>query len=332
MKRVLVTGGGGYIGSCVVNLLVSKGYHPVVFDTFYWGQEGIKSCGKNITTIKGDIRNSKDVINALKGVDSVIHLAGIVGEPSCSINFLAHHTTNVESTHTLVNCMTHPDLPFIKDLIYCSSCSVYGNVAGIYDEVNERTETLPLSEYADGKLKAEQIIMEKARQVPQFSPTIMRLTTIFGWSPKPRLDLVTNLFVYQAIKERKIKIFGDGSQYRSLIHVKDVANGLVHALDSPRYLRDRQVFHIGEESNNITVKQLASYVADCVPGTEIEFIGGAPTDRRDYKINCQKIKNTLNWKANLTVLDGIKEMAEKMQDGSVDLESKAYRNNTFAYE
>ena len=332
MKRILVTGGAGYIGSCVVDLLIKRGYHPVVLDTMYWSQEGVKDHGDKATIIEGDIRSSMDVTYALQGVDAVIHLAGIVGQPSCTKNPLAHHTTNVESTSTLVNCMTHPDLPFVKDLIFCSSCSVYGNVSGIHDEVTETTPPLPLSEYADAKLKAEQIIMKKAEEVPRFSPTILRLTTIFGWSLKPRLDLVTNLFVYNAIKQGYIEIYGDGSQYRSLIHVMDVADALVHALESPSYLRDRQTFHVGEESNNVTVKQLAEFVADSVPGTEVRYKGEAATDRRDYRINCQKIKNTLNWKAQYSVEHGIREMAENIQATSRDLASNIYRNDTFDYK
>lgn len=331
MKRVLVTGGAGYIGTCVVEELLKRGHHPVIFDTFFWGREQVEQYGDRVTLIEGDIRNSRDVVYALQGVDAVIHLAGIVGQPACAINPLAHYTTNVESTHTLVNCMTDPEIGLVRDLIYCSSCSVYGNVAGRYEEVSEGTPTMPLSEYADGKLRAEQIIFNKAREVPHFSPTVLRLTTIFGWSPRPRLDLVTNLFAYKALTEGKLTIFGDGSQYRSLIHVRDVAAGLVHAMEVPRYLRDRQVFHIGEESNNVTVRHLAETVKQFVPETEIIFSSQADTDRRDYRINCTKIKNGLNWKATYSVEDGMKEMVEKLREGLIDPEAPQWRNNLYDY-
>lgn len=331
MKRILVTGGGGYIGACVVELLINKGYFPVVLDTFYWGKKSLEPYGDKIKLIEGDIRSSKDVIYALQDIDAVIHLAGIVGQPACTKNRLAHFTTNVDSTNTLVDCMTHPDVPFIRDLVYCSSCSVYGNVSGMHDEVTETTFPLPLSEYADAKLKAEKIINKKAVEVPQFTPTILRLTTIFGWSPRPRMDLVTNLFVHRAITDGEIKIYGDGSQYRSLIHVRDVASALVHTLESPSYLRDRQIFHVGEETNNVTVKQLAEFVKKYVPGTKINYMGEAETDRRDYRINCQKIKNTLNWQAKYSVSDGIKEMAENIQSTELDLTDKIYRNDSYDY-
>ncbi|MCG8493444.1 MAG: NAD(P)-dependent oxidoreductase [Sneathiellales bacterium] len=331
MKKILVTGGGGYIGSSVVDILIERGFHPVVFDTFFWGKEGIAFQDNKITVIEGDVRNSRDLIYALQETEGVIHLAGIVGAPACDKNPLAHYTTNVESTHTLVNCMTDPEIGLVRDLIFCSSCSVYGNVNGLFDKVDEGSQTMPLSSYADGKLRAESIIMEKAKQVPHFSPTILRLTTIFGWSLRPRLDLVTNLFVYKALKDKKITIHGDGMQYRSLIHVRDVARALVDALQAPRYVRDRQIFHVGEETNNVTVRDLAELVKKYLPETEIEYQQVEDSDRRDYRITCQKIKNRLNWQAEYSVEQGIQELIEKLQSGTIDLEGPQYRNNNFDY-
>jgi nucleoside-diphosphate-sugar epimerase len=332
MKKVLVTGGAGYIGSHVVKLLLEKEYHPVVFDTFFWGKESLEQYGDKVTLIEGDIRNSRDLIYALQDIDGgVIHLAGIVGQPACSYNPLAHFTTNVESTNTLVNCMTDPEVGLVRDLIYCSSCSVYGNVNGMYEEVTESTPTMPLSNYADGKLRSEKIIMAKAAKEPLFSPTLIRLTTLFGWSPRPRLDLVVNLFAYKAAKGEEITIFGDGEQYRSLIHVHDVASGLVTALEAPRYLRDREVFHVGEENNNITMRTLAEKLQAIAPDTKVTFSSETDTDRRDYRINCQKIKNTLNWSAQYSVDQGVEEMIKNLRENDWDYSEPRFRNNQFDY-
>jgi nucleoside-diphosphate-sugar epimerase len=332
MKRVLVTGGAGYIGASVVEKLLEVGHHPVVFDAFYWGQEVLDDVKDRITIIEGDIRNGRDLVYALQGTDAVIHLAGIVGQPACVKNPLAHYTTNVESTHTLVNCMTDHEVGhLVRDLIYCSSCSVYGNVNGMFEEVVETTPTMALSEYADGKLRAEKIIMKKAEEVPHFSPTILRLTTIFGWSPRPRLDLVTNLFAYQAVTERQVTIFGGGTQYRSLIHVRDVADALVTALDAPRYLRDRQLFHVGEEENNVTMRDLAQTVKKYVPDLTIKIDERSDTDRRDYRISCRKIKNMLGWRAKYTVEVGVQEMVSKFRESNIDFRNPKYRNNLFDY-
>lgn len=332
MKRVLVTGGAGYIGTCVVELLLQKGYHPVVFDTFYWGKKYIEGLKGKVTIIDGDIRNSRDVVYALENINvGVIHLAGIVGQPACSYNIKAHFTANVESTNTLVNCMTDPELGLVKDLVYCSSCSVYGNVNGMYDEVTELTPTMPLSLYADAKLKSEKIILRKSDEEPHFSPTILRLTTLFGWSPRPRLDLVANLFAYKAANGEEITIFGNGEQYRSLIHVRDVASGLVEALEAPTYLRHRKIFHLGEENNNITLRTLGEKLKKIEPKAKIEYRSDADTDRRDYKINCQKIKNTLNWSAKYTVDQGLEEMVKNIRNNDWDFTDMRFRNNQFDY-
>jgi nucleoside-diphosphate-sugar epimerase len=332
MARVLVTGGAGYIGSCVAEELVARGHVPVIFDTFYWGRQSVEHLSDTAVLIEGDIRNSGQLIYALQNVDAVIHLAGLVGAPACAINHLATYTANVESTRTLVNCMTDPDIGLIRDLVFCSSCSIYGNVYGLYEQVTEDTPVMPLSTYANSKLRGERIILDKAQEVSHFSPTILRLTTIFGWSNRPRFDLVTNYFAMKAYEEGEITIFGSGEQYRSLIHVRDVANALVSVIDMPRYLRDRQIFHVGEENNNITLRDLAMTVKEALPDTNIVYAEKEETDRRDYRINCQRIKNTLGWHARYSVTDGIDELVEELKKGKIEPKSRLYRNDMLQYE
>lgn len=329
--RVLVTGGAGYIGSLVVEELLNHNHRPVVFDLFNWGRESIEPFEDRIEIYEGDCRNSRDIIYALEGIDGIIHLAGIVGEFACQSNHKAHFSINVESTRTLVSCCTDPELDLVRDFIFASSCSVYGNVKGLYNEVTEETPVAPLSEYAHAKLKAEQIILNRAREIAHFHPTILRLTTVFGWSPRPRLDLVTNLFAYNAWKTGKMTIFGDGSQYRSLIHVRDIARAMVQTLEAPRFMRDGKVFHLGEEQNNKTVREIAELVLKRLPEARLEINEGAASDRRDYRINCQKLKNTIGWTAKYSVEDGINELVEKFETMDIDWDSWKYRNNNFKY-
>lgn len=329
--RVLVTGGAGYIGALTVEELLLKDYKPVVFDSFYWGKDALEPYMGRIEVIEGDCRNSKDIIYALEGIDAVIHLAGIVGEFACSSNQKAHHTINVESTRTLVSCCTDPEFDLVRDFIFASSCSVYGNVKGLYDEVTEETQTAPLSAYAYAKLKSEEIMFQRAKEIPHFHPTSLRLTTVFGWAPRPRLDLVTNLFAYNAWKNKKVTIFGDGQQYRSLIHVRDIARALVETLAAPRFIRSGKIFHLGEESNNKTVQEIAELVKAILPETEIEYIKDKPTDKRDYRINCYKLKNIIGWEAKYSVEYGIQELIEKFETLDWDWESNKYRNSSFEY-
>ncbi|MFO8047858.1 MAG: NAD(P)-dependent oxidoreductase [Desulfosudaceae bacterium] len=329
--KVLVTGGAGYIGTLVVEELLKSGHRPVVFDLFNWGRETVEPFGDRIDIYEGDCRNSRDIIYALEGVDAIIHLAGIVGEFACKSNHKAHFSINVESTRTLINCCTDPELDLVRDFIYASSCSVYGNVKGLYREVTEDTPVAPLSEYAHAKLRSEQVIFDRAREISHFHPTVLRLTTVFGWSPRPRLDLVTNLFAYKAWKTGQMTIFGDGSQYRSLIHVRDIARALVETLNAPRFMRDRKIFHLGEEKNNKTVKEIAEIVQQRLPEATIEVSDANPSDRRDYQINCQRLKNTIGWQAEYSVADGINELVEKFETLDLDWDSWKYRNNNFKY-
>ena len=331
MKRILVTGGGGYIGCAVVELLADSGYHPVVLDSFLWGKTAVEHLGDRVTLLEGDVRNSRDVIYAIQDVDAVVHLAGIVGQAACAKNPLAHYTTNVEATRTLLSCMTDPEVGLVRDFVYLSSCSVYGNVAGIHDKVFEGTPESPLSEYADGKFRSEQIISEFAQRVPHLCTTTLRLTTIFGWSRRIRLDLVANMFAHRALRDGKITIYGDGKQYRSLIHVNDVANAVLTTLESPRYVRQNQTFHVGEERNNVTIRELAECVCEQVPGAKVEYNPTADTDRRDYRIDCQKIKNALNWSAKVTVPEGVAELVERLKNTTEDVQATNLRNDGFEY-
>ena len=329
--RVLVTGGAGYIGSFVVEELLKKQHDTVVFDTYYWGKESLEPFLDRIEIIEGDCRNSKDIIYALEGVDAVIHLAGIVGEFACENYHKAHFSINVESTRTLINCCTDPELDLVRDLVFASSCSVYGNVKGLYEEVTEETPTAPLSAYAHAKLRSEKIILDRSLEVPHFHPTVLRLTTVFGWSSRPRIDLVTNLFTYNAWKKGKITIYGGGQQYRSLIHVRDVARAFVETVEAPRYTRSGKIFHVGEKSNNKTIQEIAETVKRILPETEIEYIQDKPTDSRDYRINCQKISNIIGWKARYSVEDGINDLLEKFRELDWDWEDGKYRNSSFQY-
>jgi nucleoside-diphosphate-sugar epimerase len=329
--RVMVTGGAGYIGCLVVEELLKRDHLPVVFDTFYWGKDTLEPFLGRIELIEGDCRNSKDIIYALEGIDAIIHLAGIVGEFACSSYRKAHFSINVASTRTLINCCMDPEMDLVRDFIFSSSCSVYGNVQGLYEEVTEDTPTAPLSAYAHAKLRSEKIILEEAERIPHFHPTILRLTTVFGWSPRPRLDLVTNLFAYRALKEGKITIFGDGEQYRSLIHVRDVARAFVDTLEAERFLRSGKIFHVGEMANNKSVREIAQCVKGLLPETEIEYLRDKPADRRDYRINCRRFQNVIGWKAEYSVEQGIEELLEKFESLDWDWEADRFRNSSFEY-
>lgn len=332
MKRVLVTGGAGYIGSATVEELLDSGHEVTVIDNFTWGNHSLKHLEDKINIIDGDVRSSRDMTYALDGKDAVVHLSGIVGDPACKINLKAHHTNNVECVNTLVNLMTDPELHQVPDLIFASSCSVYGNVKGMYDQVTEETPTNPLSYYAAAKLRAEEIINKKAQEVASFHPTTLRLTTLFGWSPRQRIDLVTNMFVYKALREGGFSVFGGGHQYRSLVHVRDVARAIAHTLNQPRFARDRKVFHVGDEGNNMPIKDIAMLVKKHIPDAKVEFPDAGEADRRDYSISCAKIRAVLGFEIKYNVEDGIKDMIENINNSNLEYDPVVHGNAKYPYK
>jgi len=328
--KILVTGGAGYIGVPVVKELLNRNHDLVVLDALYWGKESLVPLLDRITLIEGDCRSAKDMLYSLEGVDAVIHLAGIVGESACVQNPKAHFTTNIESTRILVDSCMDPHLDLVRDFIYVSSCSVYGNTHGLVGMVDETTAPNPLTTYAESKCRSERIILEQAERTPHFHPTIARLTTAFGWSPRPRLDLVTNQFTYAAHKTGQITIHGSGNQFRSLIHVSDIATALADLLEAPRFVRSGQIFHVGAEENNKTLNELAEIVCAVIPGTTTVHVD-KKTDRRNYAISCSKIRNLIGWEPEWSIEDGVKDLLEKLEHLDWDWESRRYRNNGYEY-
>jgi nucleoside-diphosphate-sugar epimerase len=229
-----------------------------------------------------------------------------------------------------VNCCTDPALDLVRDFLFVSSCSVYGNTHGLYLEVTEDTPPHPLSAYAYAKLRAEQIILTRGKEVSHFHPTVLRLTTVFGWSRRPRLDLVTNRFAYSAYKDHRITIYGTGKQYRSLVHVQDVATAIADVLEAPRFARDGQIFHVGTKTNNKTLNGIAEIIQGIMPGTDVVY-KEKQTDRRDYAVNCLKIKNLIGWEPKWPIEDGVKDLIEKLEHLGWDWESGKYRNNSYDY-
>lgn len=323
--RVMVTGAFGYIGSVLSTKLHMDGVDIIPVDVGYF----MDKLNPQFRDCFGDCRSADDLAYRLhfQKPDAVIHLAGIVGEAACKQNPVAHYTTNVFATEMLANlCVKYG----VRDFIYVSSCSVYGNTKGMYDEVTERTPVQPLTEYAHAKAYCDKFLMDFNH--PDFHPTILRLTTVFGNSPRLRLDLVTNMFIYQAWKNKQVVVTGGGGQYRSLIHVEDVVDAIIAALKAPRFIRSRQIFHVGEERNNLTVHRIAAMAKEMVPGAKLDYDNSVDTDRRDYRINCQKIKNCLNWNARWSVMEGMKNMLEFFNaNPSADFDADTYRNDKIKY-
>jgi len=329
--RVLVTGGAGYIGNYIVRELLEAGHFVRVLDSLLFGDEALQPLldEERVELVEGDIRHIDDLSYALEDVEAVIHMAGIVGDPACSVNEQATQSVNVEATKALVEvCKLHD----IQRLIFASTCSVYG--ASELMELNEGSSLNPLSMYAQSKIDSEEIILhsthDRFSDPNEITPTILRLGTIFGWSRRMRFDLVVNLLTAKAVLEDDIPVFG-GEQYRPLVHVHDVARAFVEVLEAPEEVVDHEIFNVGDNDLNYQIKEVGRIVEDHVPDAEVRFVEHKE-DERTYRVSFDKINYNLGWEAEKTIGDGVEEIREWMLEEEVtDYTCEDMRNSEYQY-
>ncbi|WP_456467706.1 NAD-dependent epimerase/dehydratase family protein [Archaeoglobus sp.] len=329
MERILVTGGAGYIGNIVVEKLIEKDYKVRVLDLMLFGDDALKPFrdNENLEVIEGDIRHIRDLVYATKGVDAVIHLAGIVGDPACSISEEATLSVNVEATKAIMEiCKRYG----VERIIFASSCSVYG--ASKMLVLNEGSFLNPLSLYAKTKIDSEQIILNHASyfDVNRMVPVILRFATAFGWSRRMRFDIVVNLLTAKAMIDKEITIFG-GDQYRPFAHVQDLADACIAAMEADRELVDRQIFNVGDNNLNYRISEVGEIVAKIIPEAEVKYIKHKEDDR-NYRVSFDKINYVLGWKAKWSLEDGVKEMKREIEKlGGVNYRDSKYRNSDYPY-
>jgi nucleoside-diphosphate-sugar epimerase len=301
-KHTLITGGAGYIGTHLARILLDKGYQITILDKFVFGKDCLKNLVKHpsIRIIQGDVSNVADIMKAIDGVDSVVHLAEIVGDPACSIDPKTTQQVNFLSTSVLAQVCKYLHIP---RFVYASSCSVYGASEGT-TLLNERSKLSPVSLYARMKIESEKILKNMMDDV--FSPTILRFATVFGLSDRMRFDLVVNILSAKAATEGKITVFG-GDQWRPLVHVEDVAKAIVKTLEAPLEKVRGEIFNVGSKENNHTINDIGLMVKESFPNADL-IIQEKDIDKRNYCVDFHKIESQLNFKAQKSVRDGIAEI------------------------
>ena len=298
-ERVLVIGGAGYIGSLLVERLLEKGYRVRVMDSLLYGEEPLRAV-KDHTKFElmvGDCRNIQDVVKAVRGVESIIHLAAIVGDPACEQNQELALETNYAATRMLIEIAKGHG---VNRLIFASSCSVYGATDV---EVDELAAVRPLSLYGQTKVNSEQALLEARSE--SFHPTILRFATVFGLSYRPRFDLVVNLLTAKAKQEGVITIY-NGQQWRPFIHVRDLAEATVRVLETPAALVNGEIFNVGDKRLNYTLTQVADTIREIFPNVRVEQVENS--DRRDYRVDFQKFHNRTGFEARYTLREGVREL------------------------
>lgn len=282
--NIIVTGHRGYIGSVLVPMLEIDGHHVTGVDNEYFKQCGFGTPPGNVRSIKKDIRDiHPDDIN---GFDAVIHLAGLSNDPLGDLNPLLTHAINCQATVRLAELVKKAG---VRRFLFSSSCSNYG--AGGSTLVDEEAVQHPQTPYADSKIAAE---MELARLADDyFSPTFLRSGTAYGLSPYIRFDLVVNNLTAWAYTTGAVHLKSDGSAWRPVVHVEDIARAFIAALHADREAVHNQAFNVGRTEENYRVKELAEIVREVIPDSRIEFGEGAVADKRSYKVDCSKIAGKL---------------------------------------
>jgi len=307
VKNVLVVGGAGYVGSILCEKLLKKGYHVRVLDNLMYGIDGLKPsfCHPNFDFMYGDVRDLQKIVEAIHGMDAVIHLAAIVGDPASDLRPEITIESNYLASKMLAEVCKYGQ---INRFIFASTCSVYG-AAEPGQLLNEESKLNPVSLYAEMKLKSEQGILELSDE--NFSPTILRKGTLYGKSYRMRFDLVVNTLTIKALKEGKFKVFG-GSQYRALCHVVDAADAYVKCLEAPINDVRNQIFNV--VTDNLKIIKIGDMVHKSIPEAKM-VVEGDREDERNYCVDAKKIEKVLKFKGKFIIVDGIDEIKSAVKKG-----------------
>jgi nucleoside-diphosphate-sugar epimerase len=306
-KRVMVTGGAGYVGSSLVPKLLAAGYEVSVLDLYIYGDVFADlPSRRNLTEVKGDLRNPSDVQRALAGCDAVIHLACISNDPSFDLNPDLGRSINYDCFRPLVKASKDTG---VKRFIYASSSSVYG----IKNDVNV-TEDLPLdplTDYSKYKAMCEEVLDQERE--PGFVTVTLRPATVCGYAPRLRLDLTVNILTSHAINNGRITVFG-GEQLRPNLHVEDMTDLYLQLLEAPDEAINGKTWNAGY--HNLKVREIADMVRNEV-GKNVDIVVTPSDDHRSYHVSSAKIKKDLGFSASRSVSDAIVDLAQAFNAGKV---------------
>jgi nucleoside-diphosphate-sugar epimerase len=306
-KRVLVTGAAGYIGSVLVRQLLDRGDHVLGLDCLLFGDHGVRDLTDHpsFELIKADLRSPVDYKEALGEVDSVVHLAALVGDPACSREPELAWETNFKAS---VDLLDEAKEAGVGRFIFVSTCSNYGRSESI-EYCTEETELNPISLYARAKVEFERRLL--GMKIPGMVPTCLRFATAYGPSPRMRFDLTVNEFSREVALQRPLEIYGQ-QFWRPYCHTTDLARACIHVLEADANVVDHAVFNVGNTEENYRKQDLAEILQKLRPEADIRFVH-RDEDPRDYKVSFAKIERDLEFKHTVTVAEGIAEIFQLLE-------------------
>lgn len=296
--RVLVTGGAGYIGSVLCKILLDKGYAVTVLDNFHYGQNSLLDCcpEDRFEIVRGDCRDESILKNLLKDKDILIPLAAMVGAPLCDRDKTAAVTINLEAIRSLCR-LASPS----QTILFPVSNSGYG-IGEKGKCCTEESPLRPITLYGETKVQAEQVVLDRGNAIT------FRLATVFGVSPRMRIDLLVNDFVYRAVTDRAVVLF-EGHFKRNYIHVRDVAKAFVWGIDHFAAMRDKP-YNVGLEDANLSKMELCREIQKLVPSfVFLEAPIGEDPDKRDYIVSNQRLL-AAGWRPEWNLSRGIQELVK----------------------
>lgn len=294
--RILVTGGAGYLGSVLVRELLGLGNKVTVLDNFMYSQNSLLDCCyfDNFEVICGDARDRALLSNIVKDKDVIIPLAALVGAPLCNIDKIGAETTNTGAIKTLGEILSKE-----QKIIIPTTNSGYGiGEKGVF--CTEETPLRPISLYGNTKVEAEKIVLDRPNGIS------LRLATVFGASPRMRIDLLVNDFTYRAVTDRFIVIF-EGHFKRNYIHIRDVTKAFIHTINNFEKMKN-EPYNVGISDANISKMELCEKIQKQVPCfVYLEASVGEDPDKRDYIVSNEKIEKT-GFKPDYSIDMGIAEL------------------------
>ncbi len=322
MKKILVTGNLGYIGSVICQDLINEGYNVVGFDTNYYCDKKLIPFEyvKEIKQIRKDLRNAE--IEDFKGIEAVIHLAALSNDPLGKLNPELTNEINFKASLRLAELVKKAGA---SKFLFSSSCSIYGQTKnGMLDESATMN---PLSAYAHSKVNLEKRLSKLADD--SFSPVFLRNGTAYGVSPNMRFDLVVNNLTGWGFTTKEIKILSDGKAWRPIVHIRDISNAFLAALKAPKDIIHNEAFNVGMNSENYQVKDMAEEIHNQMRDCQVKILGKDNPDARDYNVNFDKINNNLkDFKPQWTLKKGIKELKDIFEVINLDFEIFQDKNFT----